>query len=317
MKRLLHLFSTLAICALLAACGTDSSSGSSADGAEAAATGGVTVTGASGSRPAFSLRLTDAPVDNTVAVVMRFLSVHVRSIDDSWTSYTFDSPRSIDLLALQGSKTADLLVNMPLDNGDYDEIRLLVDESPMANYVDLGTAGVVDMKLKNGKNDIRIRGDFSVNDSRKASLVIDFDLRKSVKYNRGKGEYFFDAKVRLVELKGSGHIRGSVDPALLTSSDCSDSDVDTFNAAYVFDGHDAKLEDIDSGKDRGPVTTTTIKYDSATQTYLYEAAFLPNGDYTVALTCNADLEDPDKGGDKLRFFGTRNATVKVNNIVFL
>ena len=52
-------------------------------------------------------------------------------------------------------------------------------------------------------------------------------------------------------------------------------------------------------------------------TYLYEAAFLPNGDYTVAFTCNANLDDPEMEGEKLRFFGTRNATVKVNNIVFL
>ena len=52
-------------------------------------------------------------------------------------------------------------------------------------------------------------------------------------------------------------------------------------------------------------------------TYLYEAGFLPDGDYTVAFTCNANLEDPETDGDNLRFFGSRNATVKVNNIVFL
>ena len=86
MKRLLQLFYTLAICAQLAACGTDSSPGSSAGGADTASTPDVTVSGASGSRPAFSLSLTDAPVDNVFALVVRLTSVHVRSVDKSWTT---------------------------------------------------------------------------------------------------------------------------------------------------------------------------------------------------------------------------------------
>ena len=256
------------------------------------------------------------------AVVLSLTGVHVRSVDKSWTTYTFLSPQSIDLLQLQGSKTADLLSNMPLDDGDYDQIRLFVDDAPMANYVDLGSGGMAEMKVNNARNGIKIRGNFSVTGSRKTSLVIDFDLRKSLRYKKKDQEYSFKAKTRLVELSVSGHIRGSIDPALLTANSCSDDDVDTFNAAYIFSGHDAKPQDIEIGEadeedDKGPVTTTAIKYDSNSMTYLYEAAFLPDGDYTVAFTCNANLEDPETGGDKLRFFGSRNATVKVNNIAFL
>ena len=326
MTTLKQLIFILALSSLVVGCGTDSSSGSntsngtsSASADSTAPTPGVSVQGASSDRPAFSLRLTDAPVDGVVAVVVRFTEVRIRNTDKEWTSYRFDSPVSIDLLQLQGSKTADLLVNMPLDNGEYDEIRLFVDEAPMATYVDLGTAGVKQMEIKNGsKKGIKVSGNFSVSDSRKVSFVLDFDLRKSVKLK--KGEYELKPKLRLVEQFSAGHIRGTVDPAKLTAAaGCSDDDVDTFNAVYVFSGHGAKVRDIDLSKKKpkGPLSTTLIKYDASTGTYMYEAAFLPAGDYTVAYTCNADVEDLDKGKDDLRFFGVRNATVVLNNISFL
>ena len=334
MNRLIRLTTTLVLSGLLAACGTDSSPGGSSGGSSSgvgsggstvttsapAPTEGVTVSGVSSNKPAFSLRLTDAPLDDLVAVVLRFTGVEVRNVNGTWTSYSFDAANEIDLLQLQGSKTADLLIDMPLDVGDYDEIRLLVDETPMANYVDLGAGGVQDLEVKAADKGVSIKGDFSVTESRPASLVIDFDLRKSVKKARKSGEYSFKSKMRLVSFTTSRHIRGTVDPALLSSSaDCSDDDVDTFNAVYVYEGHGAKLEDIDESKKkpRGPLTTTAVKYDSDSGSYRYEAGFLPEGEYTVAITCNADLDDPEEGKDKLRFFGVRNATVKVKDIEFL
>ena len=328
MKKLPHLITTLALCALLAACGTDSSSGSSSSGdsgaglaTEGPATPGVSIEGASGERPAFSLRLTDAPVDGVVAVVMQFTRVQIRNINGSLTNYTFETPQSFDLLALQGSKTADLLVNMPLDNGEYDQIILFVDEAPMATYVDLGPGGVSNLKVKDGSTKgLKIKGNFSVTDSRNASFVLDFDLRKSIKLKKKTGEYEFKAKLRLVERAGSGHIRGSVPVSMLTgAAGCSDNNVDTFNAVYIYEGHNAKVDDIDQSKKKpkGPLSTTIINYDSDSQSYIYEAAFLPSGDYTIAYTCNSNLEDLDSGKDKLRFFGIRNATVVVNNIAFL
>ena len=342
---------------MLAACGTDTSSGGdAASGSTASPTTGVTVSGVSSKDPAFSLRLTDAPIDGMVAVVLSFTEVQVHNAKNQVISYRFDTPRSVNLLELQGSKTADLLIDMPLDDGDYHDIRLLVDDAPMANYVDLGAGGVAELGVENGSTTgIMIEGEFSVTNSRPASLILDFDLRQSVKPGK-LGKYEYEPEIRMVSQADSGHIRGNVAPALLSSaSQCSDNDVDTFNAVYVFNGHNAKLEDIDqankskkskksakskkskkskkstkstkskkptkptkatSGK-KGPITTTVVKYDGTTMTYLYEAAFLPPGKYTIAITCNANLEDLDKGGDNLRFFGVLNATVKVNNILFL
>jgi hypothetical protein len=342
MIRIYQLIATLALGTMLMACGTDSSSGGDAAGSSTASpTTGVTVSGVSSKDPAFSLRLTDAPIDNMVAVVLSFTEIQVHNAKNQVSTYRFDIPRSVNLLALQGSKTADLLINMPLDDGDYHDIRLLVDNAPMANYVDLGAGGLVELEIIDGSTTgIMIEEEFSVTNSRPASLVLDFDLRQSVKLGI-TGKYEYEPEIRLISQGDSGHIRGKVDPALLSSApQCSDNDVDTFNAVYVFNGHNAKLDDIDQTKKskkpkkpkkskkapksakatssyKGPITTTVVKYDGTSMTYMYEAAFLPPGKYTVAVTCNADLEDLDKGGDNLRFFGVRNATVKVNDILFL
>ncbi len=339
MIRIYQLIATLALGTMLVACGTDSSSGGdAASSSTASPTTGVTVSGVSSKDPAFSLRLTDAPIDNIVAVVLSFTEVHVHNARNQVSTYRFDMPRSVNLLELQGSKTADLLIDMPLDDGDYHDIRLLVDDAPMANYVDLGAGGLVELEIIDGSTTgIMIEAEFSVTNSRPASLVLDFDLRQSVKLSI-IGKYQYEPEIRLISQRDSGHIRGKVDPALLSSApQCSDNDVDTFNAVYVFKGHNAKLEDIDQTKKskkpkkskkapksakatsshKGPITTTVVKYDGTSMTYMYEAAFLPPGKYTVAVTCNADLEDLDKGGDNLGFFGVRNATVKVNDILFL
>ena len=125
-----------------------------------------------------------------------------------------------------------------------------------------------------------------------------------------------DPVVRLVKADSVGHIRGTVIPALLTGPNCSDNDVDTYNAAYVFVGHDAIPDDIDDDNSPQPLATTRIAWDPDQGNYLFEAAFLPPGNYTVALTCNADVEDLDNDDD-LQFFDVRNATVIANNLLFL
>ncbi len=325
MKKTLLLISTLLLSAALTACGTDSGSGSQAAGTgDAGSTKGVSVSlpgGGTVARSGFSLRLTDAPVDGLQAVVMKFTMVKLRSTDGSWTTYEFDdsSKPSIDLLGLQGTKTADLLVNMDVKSDDYDEIRLIVSDEPMANYVNT-PGGPRELKIPSGSSSgLKVKGNFSITDTRPASLVIDLDLRQSVTMAGNSGNYIFKPVLRLVDNTNIGHIRGTVDPALLASTpDCSDDDVDTFNAVYVYAGHAALTDDIDEDSNvNQPVTTSNISYDNASMSYVYEAAFLPEGDYTIAFTCNADDDELDDDDDDLKFFGKRDVTVVVNNIVFL
>ena len=309
MKRIFSIVTALLLCGSLAACGTDSGSGDQTGNSVG-----------SGSGPSFSLRVTDAPIDYAVSVVLRFTEVRLRNTNGNWTTHTFNTPKSIDMLQLQGTKTADLLVNKLVDVGNYDEIRLLVDAAPMANYIDLGTS-VVELKIPSGSSSgLKIKGDFSVLENRPASLVMDFDLRQSITMAGNSGMYILKPVIRLVSYQDAGHIRGTVDLASLKSMPaCSDTDPNSYNAVYVYAGHNVTPNDIDqsSPQSLAPFATTTIAYDNAIMGYLYEAAFLPAGNYTVAFTCNADTEDLDDGNNDLKFFGTRNVTVLTSNTLFL
>ena len=309
MKVVLNLMTALLLYGSLAACGTDSGSSDQS---------GNTV--ASGSGPSISLRVTDAPIDNALSVVLRFTEVRLRNTNGNWTSHIFNTPKSIDMLQLQGTNTADLLIDKLVDVGNYDEIRLLVDGAPMANYV-LDAGGMAELMIPSGSSSgLKIKGDFSVLENRPASLVMDLDLRQSITMAGNSGKYILKPVVRLVSDQASGHIRGTVDLASLNSMPaCSDTDPNSNNAVYVYAGHNVVPDDIDqsSPQSLAPFATTSIAYDNAVMGYLYEAAFLPAGNYTIAFTCNADAEDLDDGNDYHKFFDTQNVTVLTNSTLFL
>lgn len=322
MIRVIRIFIALSLCALVSACGTDSSSGGSSPAGTGTATKGVTVTTSSGNAPSgsnFSLRVTDAPVDNLVKVVVQFTAIEMKLESGGWFKYTLPAAQPIDLLSLQGLTTADLLVNMPIEPGDFKQIRFIVDDAPMANYVEEVGGGVENLNIPNGSTvGLKVKQKFSIPHNRQMNFTVDFDLRKSVKRNRTTGLYRLKPEMRFAVDTDAGVIRGAVAPLLLLDPSCSDANVDTHNAVYVYNGHNLIPDDINelSLLNVEPITTTTINYNPASGIYLYEAAFLPAGDYTVAFTCNSNLEDLE-ADDDLKFFQTTEVTVLVTNTLFL
>jgi hypothetical protein len=59
-----------------------------------------------------------------------------------------------------------------------------------------------------------------------------------------------------------------------------------------------------------------MNYDATMDKYVYTVAFLAAGDYTIAVTCNADVEDLNTS-DNLQFFDIQNVTVLANDPIFL
>lgn len=333
MLRTIKIFLVLALCGYLMGCGTDSSSGDRTDGSGDTATQGVKITTSSGSGSAnsnFSLRITDAPIEGLENVVLQFTAVEMKLQSGAWTKYTLPAPQPIDLLALQGLTTADLLINMPIEAGNYKQLRFIVDDAPMANRVKVKGGAWKELKIPGGSaTGLKVRQNFTIPGDRKMNFTVDFDLRKSVKLNARSGKYRFKARMKLVVDTDVGFFRGSVPPELLIDPSCSDGDIDTHNAVYVYSGHNATPGDIDeiSPSNNEPVTTTMIHYDHSLGLYMFEAAFLAAGDYTIAFTCNADaeiLDDDDDGDDgddsddeALQFFGVQNVSVMVTDTIFL
>ncbi len=268
----------------------------------------------------YSLKVTDAPLDGVAKVVISFASVELRS-DALNTALliTFNTPKKMDLLSLQGLTTAELLNELEIPAGVYSEIRLRVIDDFPSTYVELDGGGIRELKVPSGSSSgLKIKGTWSIAEGQSSAYTIDFDLRKSIKKAGASGKYIMNPVLRLVEDSTIGHIRGTLSVTYLTAQGCNLSDPDSYRAVYVFEGAFVVPDDIDlsDNGDIDPVTTATIVFDTNSGDYLYEAAFLPPGDYTVAYTCNANLEDPEDNEDLL-FFGQQNATVQENNILLL
>jgi hypothetical protein len=321
---LYHLPLALLVAASLVACGGGGGGGSSGGGDNGGGGGGG---GGGGNSSGFTLRLTDAPFDHAVRVDLVFTGVSVRQASGGW----IDIPsrelktRLVGLASLQGTKSLELVSGYQLPPGDYTELRLLVDESQSwietVNGGDYTGGGVYPLEIPTGANPgLMVKENFTISENQPTDMVVDFDLRRSIKLTGSPRNptYRMAPILRAAFRTNWGHIRGRVDPMLLTAGTCSDQYPDTFNAAYIFEGHNVRPVDISARpNDPDPITTTRLVPVDDNTSYIYEAGFLPAGDYTVALTCNADKEDLQKPDDDLRFFGVRNVTVRVNDIFFL
>ena len=130
-----------------------------------------------------SLGVTDAPVDNANRVVVEFTGVSVKPADGEAEVFDFDTPRQIDLLALQGGETELLLDDVVLNAGDYEWIRLTVNAGMNASdsFIELEDGSVHALFIPSGnQTGLKLVRGFVVPVNASADFTIDFDLRKSV-----------------------------------------------------------------------------------------------------------------------------------------
>ena len=322
MTRSIYISAVFLLCNLLAACGTDTGSGDhsfDSDGARSEVTVSQSADAGEQEGAELSLRLTDAPIDNAVRVVLTFIAVEMKQQGGGWVKYTFDTPQAIDILQYHGTATADLLENVPIEPAVYKRIRLFVSANPMDNFIELRGGGVQPLLIPGGSaRGLTLRGNFNIQKMQPARFIIDIDLRQSIRQPGGVGPYRMDLVYRVERTNNVGHIRGTIDSQSLLDPSCSDNDADTFNAIYVFRGKKTVPADINqlNNLNKDPVLTSPIRYDSKSGTYLYEAAYLRAGKYVVAFTCNADLENLE-ADDDLKFFDQQVVKVLVNDTVFL
>lgn len=256
-----------------------------------------------------TLAITDAAIDDITEVWIQFSAVELKPAGSSSFIETFDQPMKINLLALQGGLSEDLLTNITVASGEYNWIRVLVDvvaDGTLDSYIVMKDGSMHELGIPSGsQTGLKINTNFTVGDNSKVNMTIDFDLRKSIVF--ASGEYHLKPVLRLVNNADSGSITGSIASDLTVGTSCSDSLPETGNAVYVFSGANAELDDIDNQLPE-PITTALMTLNTSTGDYDYEVGFLPAGEYTVAYTCMADLDDPE-ADDLIDFVQTENVTV--------
>jgi hypothetical protein len=265
------------------------------------------------------LAITDAPVDAAKAVVVEFTGVQLQHAGGERIDYDFvdgsgdPEPRQIDLLALTGGTTELLLDGVTLTAGDYSWIRLKVnaERGVIDSYIDLLDDTRHSLYVPSGsQSGLKLNRGFNVPEDGMASFTIDFDLRKSVHDpSNPADDYILRPTLRLVDGNTDGALTGTVASGIITADPIDCSGVDYVGAVYVFNVGDA-VDDVDGTGD--PVTSAMVPNDGF---YAYTVAFLPEGDYSIAFTCDADIDDNAKDADTdvtdgpVNFVGETVATI--------
>lgn len=285
----LHRITSLALCAtgLLALGGCNDSDSSSS-----------TPTGTLG------VHVTDAPVDGASRVVVQFDGIEIQPANGERLTFNFDEPKTIDLLALQGNNSEPLLTGEEVPAGDYEWIRVMVtgNRQSLESFIEFeADGGQHALYVPSGsQTGLKLVSGFAVPVGGTADFTIDFDLRKSVVDPGQSGQpYMLKPALRLVDNSQIGSISGIVDSATASSDSCSP-------AAYVYSGSDVSPDD--EGSENSPLTSATISMDESTGEFGFTVGFLSEGDYTVAWTCQADLDAPETEEDIL-FEDNVNASV--------
>jgi hypothetical protein len=133
-------------------------------------------------------------------------------------------------------------------------------------------------------------------------------LRQSLIFNDDDDEYTLQPYLRSIEDGTSGEITGFVDITCPTGSTVADG-----GAVYLFTGQDVEPDDRD-GVGVEPFATTDV-FQTTDGRRAYGLRFLPEGDYTIAVTCEGDLESPDTNEDEMDFQMTDNVQVDEDQTV--
>jgi hypothetical protein len=268
--------------------------------------------GDDGSGPAMgklTLGITDAPVDDATAVVVRFTAIELKP--EGQEAFTIDlSPaQSIDLLALAGGSSRALLEERSVPAGNYQWLRLLIeaDASQPGSHIDLENGSRYPLVVPSGsESGLKLNRGFTVAAGSISNFTIDFDLRKSVIAPPGQSpNYVLKPVLRMVDNLLVGTIAGTVAPALIP--------VDCAPQVYLFTGADVAPDDLDIAPppDVDPLISVPVGLDAASGEYRFRVAFVEVGAYTASFTCDGDMETPE-GEETLVFAGTQNLAVSAN-----
>ncbi len=272
--------------------------------------GSVTYTGT------LSLNLTDASIDTANAVVVKFDAVEIKPKQDPSFQINFTQQQSIDLYQLQNGESVPLLQSYSLPAGEYNWIRLAVDadQNEMDSYISFDNGSTYSLYIPSGsQTGLKFNRNFTVPVGGVISFMIDFDLRKSILPPSGQAtDYRLNPSLRIENLNETGNIAGYILANTVNSSDCA-----TGLALYLYKGINAATDD--EGSPTPPVTSSIPVYDNVNDRYHYKISYIPEGQYTVAVTCDAENDGPvtDESVMDWSSLIQKNIDVVTNNTVLL
>ncbi len=264
--------------------------------------GGAEVAKSTPGSGAITVNLTDGPIDSASEVNIVFTGIELHQAGGSTVSIDFSAPKSIDLLKLQNGVTGTLTQDSAVPAGDYDWMRLKVLASKNAqseSYIKLLTGEQYPLWIPSGsETGLKLVRPFKVAQGSITRLVIDFDLRKSITAPPGQDpNYIMRPALRLLDELQVGKIAATVNLATLATAQLgAAAPVSSCKAGlYLFAGGAAVPDDQDGDAADGadPIVYQPIEYDGVNPSVTVELPFVEVGTYTVAATCNYDVDVAD------------------------
>lgn len=243
-----------------------------------------------------SVSVTDAPIDDALEVNITFTGLSIKPFGVNAYEVEFEEPLTVNLLDYQGDAYRTIVDNLPVRSGDYNHARLNIDLDSSNIVTATGTYPFTVPFLPLAKRNLQLlftedsllyNQSFTVSGGQNTDFIVDIDLRKSI--YMGDGTYYnFIPSTRTLIRSTVGSVTGSLATSLVDDSSCSDTGTEG-KSIYVFSGANTSPQDI-QGNSADPFTTANISGDSSNG-YTYTVGFIPSGDYTLAFTCNADLDN--------------------------
>ncbi|MGX5173906.1 DUF4382 domain-containing protein [Aliikangiella sp. IMCC44653] len=259
-----------------------------------------------------SLSVTDAPVDGATAVVVEFTGVEIKGSNGPAFSVDFTESRQIDLLALQGENSEPLLVDLQIEPGDYQWMRLKVNaqSNVLDSTISFEDGSVFSLTIPSGsQTGLKLNKGFTVAAGASVNFTVDFDLRKSIVNPTGQtNDYFLKPSLRIVDNTEVGSIAGTVSSDLMLNQSC----VDGGASVYLYSGSDIQADD--EGSATSPISSALVELNPSSGDFEFTLGFLLAADYTAALTCDAENDDPEVD-DNIEFIQSINVTSQVNQTV--
>ncbi|MFU2512311.1 DUF4382 domain-containing protein [Pseudoalteromonas sp. ASV78] len=282
----------------------------------------------------FSLGVSDAPVSGLREVNVVFNSITLRQAEGG-QDITFatreaddaSKPEMVNLLDYTGDDIFSLLDDEDVPAGEYSWIRADVingdvNDLTMTSHVVYEDGSIAPLVVKRKGNDgigeIQLDG-FTLNQADN-DFVLEFDLKKSLVDPQNSDEIFLKPRgVRLENLAESEDIEGTVSDALIAN--CETDNI-TLAAADGSFGHTvylynsdvaAPLDNYEVTEDEtpadAPLATANVVFDSEDNQYEFELAFITPGDYQLAYTCVAHIDDAEIQDEAFTLYQVKPVTV--------
>lgn len=236
---------------------------------------------------------TERPTDPNITQVV----ANVRGLEFTGSSGTktleFTDVQQFDFMdQATDNNTLRLFTSEQLPEGSYTGVRLLFEEDQDDDEafvtVTGNDAGQFPMNIAQGEY-ASISFEFEDNESASEAFTLMLDLRQSLSFNDDNNEFTFTPVLRAVRNEDISSIQGDL------TVTCPAGDVISEGAVYLFQGENVTPDDLDN-EGVEPFATAPVLI-SNTSSFFYSLRVLPEGNYTMAVTCIGNDEDPATNQD--------------------